>query len=126
MSMILKSYGEGIVLPPEGSDEWFALLPGWSGWMYSPGVVSGESRNIYQIRTYNFSNIDNDTGYVYWNIWEGKTGDITTSNRGYVGSILYCKIGNYYYFRGKLRQENYSYGMDAFEVARATSLTPQI
>lgn len=34
MPKILNSYDKSIVLPPEGSNEWFALLPGWQGWIY--------------------------------------------------------------------------------------------
>lgn len=120
MSMLLTAYNVIKPLPPEGSDEWLAMLPGWSGWIYLD-----RPSNAYMIRTFNDAARDNDTGYVYWDIYEGKTGDITTSNRGYVGGILYCKIGSYYYFRGKLREEEYLNNMDAFEIARATSLTPQ-
>lgn len=121
MPKILASYAVNVdPLPPEGSEEWLAMLPGWSGWIYRD-----RPSNVYMIRTQNYDNLDKDIGAVYWNIYEGKTGDITTSNRGYVGAILYCKIGSYYYFRGKLMKEDYSHGRDAFEIARATSLTPQ-
>lgn len=34
MSMILTAYNVIKPLPPEGSDEWLAMLPGWTGWRY--------------------------------------------------------------------------------------------
>lgn len=37
MSMILTAYNVIKPLPPEGSEEWLAMLPGWTGWKYAYG-----------------------------------------------------------------------------------------
>lgn len=122
MSMILKSYDEGIVLPPEGTEEWLALLPGWSGWRYQEGVTDGESTPLYYFMTM----LNNpNTGNVYWNIWEGLTGSFNESNTGYVGDVFYAHIGGYYYFRGEHKKNNFILG-NWYAIARATSLEPKV
>lgn len=116
MSMILTAYNVIKPLPPEGSDEWMAMLPGWSGWRYChPNDHCGHS--------YHWS----DWGYqafVYWDIYEGKTGDVPVEAEcPRVGDTLYYKVGSYYYFRGTYRTT--LLGVKYYEIARATSLTPQ-
>lgn len=51
MSMILKSYNAIKPLPPEGSEEWLEMLPGWTGWKYGLGandiLVSRPTGSLY-------------------------------------------------------------------------------
>lgn len=48
MSMILTAYNVLKPLPPEGSEEWLAMLPGWTGWKYHYGE-GGDSNLVYTI-----------------------------------------------------------------------------
>ena len=132
MSMLLKSY-QNVPLPPEGSEEWLAMLPGWSGWIYNPnyGDTSG-----WQYRVDLSGNpvpmpSGASVGVVYWHIYEGKTGDVPFPDScPKVGDTYYYKLGDYYYFRGVARDllddSGSSYRKRQwYEIARATSLTPQ-
>ena len=116
MPMLLKSY-QNAPLPPEGSDEWLAMLPGWTGWRYCQhGDGCG---NHYAWEDWSYQ------AFVYWDIYEGKTGDVPIeTNCPRVGDTLYYKVGSYYYFRGIYREVENGH-IKAYEIARATSLTPQ-
>lgn len=56
MSMILTAYNAIKPLPPEGSEEWLAMLPGWTGWKYQ------WDGNRYYISLDAYGNMH----WVYW------------------------------------------------------------
>ena len=126
MSMLLKSY-QNAPLPPEGSEEWLAMLPGWSGWIYNPdyGDTSGW---MYEVTP--SGGPIGTVGVVYWHIYEGRTGDVPFPDScPKVGGTYYYKLGDYYYFRGVARDLFDTWSPNRkkqwYEIARATSLTPQ-
>ena len=132
MSMILKSYDEGIVLPPEGSDEWMALLPGWSGWMGSP--CSG--RDYAQPPDYSFwsqtvSYIPQDEATITI-VWDGdkvyRTTTGTHDKKQFIWGHQYVYSGGYYYFAGNYcgRDTDDTEAIYYYKLGRATSLEPQI
>ena len=133
MSMILKSYDEGIVLPPEGSDEWFALLPGWSGWMDCNCPGGGTiAAPLFSFASQTTSYMDPNTAdiTVFWNArhtsdWLFRLFD---EKKQFIWGHQYCYYGGYYYFAGVYcgRAEDDTEAYYYYKVGRATSLEPQI
>ena len=125
MPMLLKSYQNTPLppLPPEGSEEWLAMLPGWSGWHYQ----TKETSTISYLWLGRYD-VMRDFDVLYFNIYEGKTGDASPPWKT-VGDVRYVQIGGYYYFRGAFVKKGNGFSgnvnMDTFYIARATSLTPQ-
>ena len=59
MSMILAAYNAIKPLPPEGSEEWLAMLPGWTGWKFGQGandiLVHRNSGDLWYINFNNYN-----------------------------------------------------------------------
>ena len=133
MSMILTAYNAIKLLPPEGSDEWLAMLPGWTGWRF----------NItYRQDQYSFwANYSGSTAVitVQWaedstmgNDWVYRTGGLSATGENskyelckYIGEHLYIYDTNngWYYFAG-----DYKVNDDTtlkYAVARARDIVPQ-
>lgn len=112
MSMILTAYNVIKPLPPEGSEEWLAMLPGWTGWKYYYG--DGGPRH-YFVTTFWDRYVDivdwNDTYIVYPGSGSGycSRGEIETYFIGDYEVIIPCDSGiisGYpkFYIRDKNRQ----------------------
>lgn len=137
MSKILTSYAVNVdPLPPEGSDEWFALLPGWSGWRYN---------NRYNEDYYAFWVNDGGapSGYatitVQWaedstmgNDWVYRTGGLSATGENskselckYIGGHLYIydAKNSWYYFAGDFKVNDDT--TLKYAVARARDIVPQ-
>ena len=125
MSLILAAYNVIKPLPPEGSEEWLAMLPGWTGWKYDQEYpeyfwqASDRRTNLY----FNWD------GYQYGaHTSDGllNANSVKTFDNG-VGyyPVLYH---GFYYFRGDLMDSWHAAGnipYSGYKIARATSLTPQ-
>lgn len=134
MPKILTSYDKSIVLPPEGSDEWLALLPGWSGWQYSfeygpdtPTTQFRINRYLSEVLTHNNSitrlriawgGADN---YIIYDSYE------SNPPASLISSVYCIQVNSYYYFRGAVVPHGADIsGGTGYYVGRATSLEPQV
>ena len=138
MSKILTAYNAIKPLPPEGSDEWLAMLPGWQGWVFDKAAFFwGEGHENYPG--------DVNIGIDYYADWcyggrgiPCRSGSILhiplneilhlsngTPYIHYAGSgSSYCG-GSCYIFRGPLKVPNGNGGASFYSIGWATSLTPQ-
>lgn len=137
MSKILASYAVNVdPLPPEGSDEWFALLPGWSGWRFNSRY--NEDYYAFWIQTYGqpsgYANIT-----VQWaedstmgNDWVYRTGGLHATGENsehelckYIGGHLYIYDADngWYYFAGDYKLTEGV--IPKYAVARARDIVPQ-
>lgn len=124
MSMILTAYNVIKPLPPEGSEEWLAMLPGWSGWLCR--LKADSDYSYYWLGRYEYFH---DYDVLYFNTYEGMLGTVNPTTAPFVGDIMYTYIGGYYYFRGAFYKKGDGFpsnkNMNIYYIARATSLTPQ-
>lgn len=138
MPKILASYAVNVeLLPPEGSEEWLAMLPGWSGWRYNNRY--NEDYYAFWVQS-GFSGIP--SGYanitVQWaedstmgNDWVYRTGGLSATGEDseyelckYIGEHLYiydAKNG-WYYFAGDFKINDDT--ILKYAVARARGIVP--
>ena len=84
MPMILTSYSVVKSLPPEGSEEWLALLPGWTGWKYHYG--GGGDSNMVTTEQYA------DGSVSLKNIYYDNTHVVSPATTGVLSGI--CRPSN--------------------------------
>ena len=113
MSMILTAYNAIKPLPPEGSEEWLAMLPGWSGWIYDDYYCSWHDgrEGCYALDFYyDYSPTCYESGLV------------CPDDFNYLANGLpyYHSKRGCYIFRGGPDPAN-----EGYYLAWATSLTPQ-
>ena len=127
MPKILISYAVNKYIPEEGSEEWLALLPNWSGWYYALGVDHGPY-------AFNVNKAVVGTSVMFQWPYDKGGKDYTYSAGGIetlptIGERPYITGTDddgvlWYYFRGALAADYSS--VTRYYVGRATALTPQI
>ena len=138
MSMILTAYNAVKPLPPEGSEEWLAMLPGWTGWRFN---IAYRQDNYSFWAQYEGSSIPNGNAVitVQWaedstmgNDWVYRTGGLSATGENskselckYIGGHLYIydASNGWYYFAGEYKVN--SEGILKYAVARARDIVPQ-
>lgn len=137
MPKILNSYSKGVVLPPEGSDEWFALLPGWQGWIYDDEAF------LWANPTSGIGNVSITIDY-YLEWWNGRGIPCASANRlsfkaneiSYLANgtpyvSLVCDgrpmcYGSCYIFRGYRDPGDSNNQTSFYAIGWSTSLEPQV
>ena len=132
MSMILTAYNVIKPLPPEGSEEWLAMLPGWTGWIYSFEYGPDTPTTQWHVNRYWSETPYGGTTIRVRIAWGGADNYIVYDTLGDdpmpspIGNTYYAILGSYYYFRGAVVPNGGDIsGGTGYYVGRATSLTPQ-
>ena len=126
MPKILVNYAVNKYIPEEGSEEWLALLPNWSGWYYALGHDNGPY--YFMVHDWGYSGVgwqwpQAEGGKDFYYKGPSESALPTIGGRPYItgeddsGTL-------WYYFRGSLVDTFSTYRN--YRVGRATSLTPQI